>query len=169
MDTRVFPSRKRSHFLGNFVAKPSRFPQPDEWQKVACHSRDTRTGSPPGQGSAWPPQGLAGGRGRYLLAILASTSLTQGAAGFTQTISPCFVVALRGEGGGEPGAGLRSRVRGRGRGASTYMTSGTAQCGPSAMSSTRASRRGGISSETVRTQRQRSSPASGAPAAGGAA
>lgn len=43
------------------------------------------------------------------------------------------------------------------------MTSGTAQCGPSASSFRRARRRGGITSDTVRTQLQRSSPASGAP------
>lgn len=71
-----------------------------------------------------------------LLRILVRMSLTQGAEGLRQTVCPCFVVA---------------------------MTSGTAQCGPSATSSTRARRRGGITSETARTQRQRSSPASGAP------
>lgn len=32
-------------------------------------------------------------------------TLTQGAEGFRQTDRPCFVVALRGEGGGEAGAG----------------------------------------------------------------
>lgn len=43
--------------------------------------------------------------GRYLLRILATMTLTQGAEGFRQTDRPCFVVALRGEGGGEAGAG----------------------------------------------------------------
>lgn len=65
-----------------------------------------------------------------------------------------------GRGRREAGAGPAA---GRGKADDTYMTSGTAQCGPSATNSTRASRRGGITSNTVRTQRQRSSPASGEP------
>lgn len=90
-------------------------------------------------------------------------SLTQGAAGSRQIICPCFVVALRGHRHGvRPGQGPGSG-QGPGPRPGTYMTSGTAQWGPSAVNSRRARRRGGITSDTVRTQRQRSSPASGAP------
>lgn len=56
-------------------------------------------------------------QGRYLLRILVTISLTQGALGSRQIFLPCFVVALRG-GRGESGvsAGLAGRGRGLGGG-----------------------------------------------------
>lgn len=50
---------------------------------------------------------LPSARGRYLLRILVTMSLTQGAKGLRQTVCPCFVVALRDEGGVRPVQGPR--------------------------------------------------------------
>lgn len=62
-----------------------------------------------------------GGRVRYLLRNLATSSFTHGNEGLRHSVWPCFVVALRGE-RSQAGSGERGSRTG-----TTHMTSGTAQ------------------------------------------